>query len=231
MRRAALTLLVVLTALPLLGQSWYDAYNRGVAAVRAKNYAAGAEALQAAIREMPAENGKLRATREFITYLPHMWLGIARVGLNEPDAALAEFRLSEEQGVVQNTPFYGQMRDWMSQAQQQKKHNAENAAAGSKREANAAIGRALTAQTEALNAGADRTDAYRAAQRKLQEAIDGTNRAGTDVRAYTRAGDAAAQARDMFTAAAAEARKAKAARPKVQPPAPKTFEVPFDDRR
>jgi tetratricopeptide (TPR) repeat protein len=229
MRRAALVLLVVVTALPALAQSWYDAYNRGVAAVRAKNYAAGAEALQAAIREVPAENGKLRANREFITYLPHMWLGIARVGLNEPDAALAEFRISEEQGVVQNTPFYGQMREWISQAQQQKKRNAENAAAGSKRDANAAIGRALAAQTDALTAGADRGDAYRAAQRKLQEAIETFNRAGTDVRVYSRAGEAAGQAREMFARAAAEARQAKASRPKPPAPKPKEIEIPFEE--
>lgn len=224
MKRA---LLIVLIAAPALAQSWYDAYNRGVAAVRAKNYAAGAEALQAAIKEIPAENAKLRASREFITYLPHMWLGIARVGLNEPDAALAEFRISEEQGVVQNTPFYAQMRDWIGQAQQQKKKNAENAAAGSKREANTAIGRAIGAQTDALTAGADRSDTYRAAQRKLQEALDAFNRAGTDVAAFNRAGALAAQARELFAGAAEEAKRNKAARPPAQKP--KEVVVPFEE--
>jgi hypothetical protein len=222
-------LLILLVAAPALAQPWYDAYNRGVAAVRAKSYAAGAEALQAAIREIPAENAKLRANREFITYLPHMWLGIARAGLNEPDAALAEFRISEEQGVVQNTPFYSLMRDWASQAQQQKKRNAENAAAGPKRDANAAIGRAIGAQTDALTAGADRSDAYRNAQRKLQEALDAFNRAGMDIRAYNHAGELATQARELFAGAAAEARRQKAARPPapVPKPQPKEVVVPF----
>ncbi|HEY6140933.1 MAG TPA: hypothetical protein VI670_24525, partial [Thermoanaerobaculia bacterium] len=186
MKRALLLLLFVAT--PALAQPWYDAYNRGVAAVRAKNYAVGAEALQAAIREVPQENAKLRATREFITYLPHMWLGIAKVGMNDPDAALAEFRISEEQGVVQNTAFYAQMRTWIAEAQQQKKKLAESAAAGSKRDANGSIGRAVAAQSEALTAGADRSEGYRAGQRKLQEALDTFTRAGTDVAAYNRAG-------------------------------------------
>lgn len=222
-------LLILLIAAPALAQPWYDAYNRGVAAVRAKNYAAGAEALQAAIREIPTENVKLRANREFITYLPHMWLGIARAGLNEPDAALAEFRISEEQGVVQNTPFYALMRDWASQAQQQKKRSAESAASGPKRDANAAIGRAIGAQTDALTAGADRSDAYRNAQRKLQEALDTFNRAGMDIRAYNHAGELATQARELFAGAAAEARRQKAARPPapVPKPQPKEVVVPF----
>ena len=34
-------LLILLVAAPALAQPWYDAYNRGVAAVRAKSYAAG----------------------------------------------------------------------------------------------------------------------------------------------------------------------------------------------
>jgi hypothetical protein len=201
--------------------------------VRSKNYAAGAEALQAAIREVPQENAKLRATREFITYLPHMWLGIAKVGLNDPDAALAEFHTSEEQGVVQNTPFYAQMREWIAQAQQQKKRMAENAAAGSKREANTSIGRAVAAQSEALTAGADRSEGYRAAQRKLQEALDTFTHAGTDVAAYNRAGALAGQARELFVAAAAEAKKNKAARPPapqpVPQPKPKDVVVPFEE--
>ncbi|HKS25436.1 MAG TPA: hypothetical protein VJZ76_21785 [Thermoanaerobaculia bacterium] len=237
MKRAALLLFFL--AAPAFAQSWYDAYNRGVAAVRSKNYAAGAEALQAAIREVPQENAKLRATREFITYLPHMWLGIAKVGLNDPDAALAEFHTSEEQGVVQTTPFYAQMREWIAQAQQQKKKTAENAAAGSKREANTSIGRAVAAQSEALTAGADRGEGYRAAQRKLQEALDTFTHAGTDVAAYNRAGALAVQARELFTAAAAEAKKNKAARPPapvpqpppqpVPQPKPKDVVVPFEE--
>lgn len=221
--KRVLLLFLFLVAAPAFAQSWYDNYNRGVAAVRAKNYAAGAEALQSAIREMPAESAKLRAAKEFITYLPHMWLGIAKVNLNDVDGALAEFHTSEEQGVVQGTPFYAQMKEWAAQAQEQKKHAAQNAAAAPRREANAAIGRAVAAQSDALTAGADRgADSYRNAQRKLQEALDAFNHAGTDVRAYNRARDVAVQARELFAGATEQARREK------KPP-PKEIEIPFED--
>src|SRR5204863_8412847 len=57
-------------------------------------------------------------------------------------------------------------------------------------------------------------------------------KAGTDIHAYKRAADLAAQARDLFAGAAAEAKREKAARPPaVKPqPQPKTIEiaVPFE---
>jgi hypothetical protein len=223
MKRA---LLLILIAAPAFAQSWYDNYNRGVAAVRAKNYAAGAEALQAAIREQPTESAKLRAEKEFITYLPHMWLGIARAGMNEPDAALAEFRIAEEQGVVQGTPFYAQMKSWAAEAQEQKKETAQKAAqkdaVAPRREAQTAIGRAVAAQSDAQIAGAEQGDAYRNGGRKLQEAYDAFNHAGIDVRAYNRARDLAVQARELFAGATEQAK-----REKKPPPPNNEFVVPF----
>ena len=98
-----------------------------------------------------------------------------------------------------------------------------NKSAGdSKREANAAVGQALSAQTDAVAAGADRTDAYRAAQRKLREALDTNAKGGTDIRAYNHAADLAAQARDLFAGAASDAKKEKASRPQR-----KVVEIPF----
>jgi hypothetical protein len=206
MKRVVVLLLV---ALPLFAQPWLDAYRRGVAAVKAKNYAAGAEALQAAIREQPAENA---------TYLPHMWLGIARVNLKEFDAALAELRISEAQGVVQTTPFYAQMRNWVKEAQDQK------AAEEPRKQANAAIGRAMAAQTEALRAGAERSESYRNAQKRLNDAIELSSHADIDVPAYKQALLFANEAQRMFAAAMEEAKKPKdvvvpfAEVPKPKPP-------------
>jgi len=204
MKRALVLLLV---ALPLFAQPWLDAYRRGVAAVKAKNYAAGAEALQAAIREQPAESA---------TYLPHMWLGIARVNLKEFDAALAELRISETQGVVQTTPFYAQMRTWVKEAQDQK------AAVEPRKQANAAIGRAVAAQTEALRAGAERSESYRNAQKRLNDAIDLSNHADIDVPAYKQALLFANEAQRMFAAATEDAKKPKdVVMPFVEEPKPK----------
>src|SRR5438874_7971013 len=76
-----------------------------------------------------------------------------------------------------------------------------------------AVSHAMTTQMDALAAGADRSDNYRAGQHKLQEAMEQFRLGGSDARAYHRASDAANQARDLFASAADDARKAKAARP------------------
>jgi hypothetical protein len=217
--------------LPLLfaaALKWFESYSFGVNAVRAKNYDVAAEALAKSIAEMPAENGSLRAGNQIITYVPHFWLGIAKFNQGDVEAALREWRISEEQGVVQNTQYYAQLRDWVARANVEKQRRAENAASGSKREANAAVAKALSAQMEAVAAGADRSDAYRAAHRKLQEAHDTNAKGGTDIRTFKRAADLAGQAREMFSAAAEEAKKQKAARaaaPPPQRPQPKVIEV------
>ncbi|HKO00045.1 MAG TPA: hypothetical protein VJ032_00025, partial [Thermoanaerobaculia bacterium] len=70
-RIAVIALLVALpVAVPAsAAEKLADNYKRGVDAVRAKNYAAGAELLQKAIAEVPAENGALRVRNEIITYV------------------------------------------------------------------------------------------------------------------------------------------------------------------
>src|ERR1700738_593473 len=131
---------IVLIALPALAaDKWWDYYNRGVTAVRAKSYEAGADALQRSLAEMPAESGSARTRNEIIVYVPHFWLGIAKFNLGDIDAAPREFSTSEEQRSVQSTPYYSQLRDWVARAQQQKQRTLETAAGDSKREANAAV--------------------------------------------------------------------------------------------
>lgn len=229
-RLGVLVVLALAFAGPMsAAEHWWDSYNRGVAAVRAKNYEAASEALQRSLAEMPAENGSARARNEIITYVPHFWLGIAKFNLSDVDGALREWKISEEQGVVQNTPYFAQLRDWQARAQSEKQHRSENAAGESKREANAAVGRAVSAQMDAVAAGADRTDGYRAAQRKLQEAMDANARGGTEIRAYKRVTDLAGQARDLFAGAAEDARKRRASRAPVvaqQAPAPQPVAPP-----
>lgn len=218
MRRASVAAVLLAVALSAsAAEKWWDFYKRGVDAVRAKNYEAGVESLQRCLAEMPNETGAARTRNEVIVYVPHFWLGIARFNLGDVDTALREWKISEDQGAVQATPYYAQLREWVARAQAQKQRNLENAATGSKRDANAAVGRAVSAQMDAVAAGADRGDKYRAAQRKLQEAMDAVASAGTDVRAYRHAAEIAQQARDQFVAAAEEAKQLRAARPAVVP--------------
>lgn len=221
MRRAAVALLVIAIAMPAAAEKWYEAYNKGVNAVRAKNYAAGADLLESAIAQAPMENNAARVDNNIFTYVPHFWLGIAKFNLGEIDNAVREWHTSEEQGAIQNTIYYSQLREWFAQAKEAKQRNAENAAASSKKDANAAVGRAVSAQMDAVSAGGDRSDSYRAAQRKLQEAVETFNKAGVDIHAYKHANDLALQARDLFASAADAARKQRAARPVPQPQQPK----------
>jgi tetratricopeptide (TPR) repeat protein len=232
-RLALIVALIGAIALPLLAappEKWFESYDRGVAAVRSRNYAAAVDALQRAVSEQPTENGALRAGNTIITYVPHFWLGIAKFNLGDIDASMREFKTSEDQGVVQSTQYYTQLREWVARAQAQKKRDAEASASDSKLAADAAISRALSGQMEAVAAGGDRSESYRGAKQKLQEALDQFNHAGTNIAQYKRASETAGQAHDLFIAAAEDAKKAKAARPPVvvkkeTPPPPVTATV------
>ncbi|HEV7427521.1 MAG TPA: hypothetical protein VGQ46_14250 [Thermoanaerobaculia bacterium] len=233
MKRAALLLLLAFPA--IAAEKWLDAYNRGVDLVRAGKYQPGAQALQHAIEEVPEENATARVRDQIFTYTPHFWLGIARLNLGDPDGALREWKISEDQGAVQNTPYYAQLRDLIGRANLQKQRRAEGAAVPAKQEANAAIGRAISAQVDAVTAGGDHSDTYHAAQRKLAEAKDTNANAGIDVRTYKRAADIAEEARSLFVTATDDAKKQRAARPVKAPPvshpkvAPGEVVIPFDD--
>jgi hypothetical protein len=215
MKRLALLLLL---ALPLAAaEKWYEAYDRGVAAVNSRNYKAAAEALQRAVAEMPNEATGLRARNALITYVPHFWLGIAKFNLGDVDGALREWRTSEEQGVLARTDYYARMKDWVARAHVEKQRNAADAASGSKKAADSAISKALEMQLDALSAGGDRAESYLAAQRKLQEARSQFQKGGTDVAAYRAAEQTAQQAKALFSAAAEEGKKIRAARAAVPP--------------
>jgi hypothetical protein len=215
MKRLALLLLL---ALPVAAaEKWYEAYDRGVTAVNARNYKAGAEALQKAVAEMPNEATGLRARNALITYVPHFWLGIAKFNLGDVDGALREWRICEEQGVLARTDYYARMKDWVARAQVEKQRKAADAASGSKKAADSAISKALEMQLDALSAGGDRAESYLAAQRKLQEARSQFQKGGTDVAAYRAAEQTAQQARALFSAAAEEGKKIRAARAAIVP--------------
>jgi hypothetical protein len=234
-KRAILGLLLIVALPAIAAEKWVEAYNRGVSQVRASSFQAGAQSLQQAIQEMPQENAAQRVRDQIFTYTPHFWLGIARLNLDDPDGALREWRTSEEQGAIQNTPYYAQLRDLIGRANSEKQRRAEGAATPAKQEANGAIGRALSAQMDAVTAGGDRSDTYHAAQRKLSEAKDTNAKAGIDVRSYKRATDLAEEARSLFATAADDAKRQRASRP-VRPnplptrkPAPGEVIIPFDD--
>lgn len=179
-----------------------NAYQHGVKAVQAKDYATAIDQLQRAIATAPSEGPN---------YVPHFWLGIARYETHDYDGALRDWKISEEQGVVQGTEYYARMREFAALAQRAKAEAARNAVAEPRKNADVAMSRAMSAQMEAVGAGGDRLDAYRNGKRKLEQALADFNHAGNDAQVYQRAADGANQARELFSAATDEAKRAKAA--------------------
>lgn len=228
MKRAALLLLLVAVPLVAAEDNWYAAYNRGVDAVRGGRYQIGANALQRAIAAMPNEGVNVRYGMTLITYVPHFWLGIAKYNLGDIDGSLREFKTSEDQGVVQSTMYFAQLRDWVARAKTQKQHNSEEAASGSRKRAADAIGRATSAQLDAVGAGGDRSEQYRAAFAKLKQANEDFQSAGTNIGAYNRVSDLAGQAYDLFAAATDAAKVEKAARAQQPKPKPVPVVIPFE---
>lgn len=219
MRRLGLAVLMLVISASALARAekWWDTYARGVAAVRAANYDAAAQALQASIAEMPKEDAAARTKNEIVVYVPHFWLGIAKFNLGDVDGALRELKMSEEQGVVQNTRYYSDLREWLARAQAQKQKSLDAIATDARKVASAATKLAVSAQMDAVSAGGDRSDNYRAGQRKLTESRSVAAGAGSDLKAFKRAADLAAEAQGLFASAADEARKQKAARPAPAP--------------
>lgn len=223
MRRAfALALLLVAAQASAAPEKWWEAYNRGTAAVNARRYADAVSALQVAIAGNPNEGTEIKVGTTIIgSYLPHFWMGIAKYNTGEIDVALREWRISEEQGAVARTPYYSQLKNWIQRGQTEKQRIAEQAATGPRNAAQAAISRAVQSQGDALSAGGDRTESYRDAQRKLQDALARFRQAGTNTSAYESVAQTAEQAAQRFSAAAEEGQKLKAAaaaRPKPLPP-------------
>lgn len=221
MRRVLAILLFASTA--FAAERWWDSYNRGVAAVNGKNYGLAATLLQKAIAENPTEGTAVRAGKSIITYVPHFWLGIAKFNLGDTDGALREWRISEEQGAVARTSYYSAMKDWVARAQREKQNEARDAVSGPRKAAEGAISRAMQIQGDAMSAGGDRTQSYRDAQRKLQEALTQFRKAGNDANVYASVSRTAEQAAKLFSTASEEGKKAKAAaaaRPKPVKPAP-----------
>jgi len=219
MRRALAVMMLLATVSAHAAEKWWDAYKRGVAAISAHNYEAGIEAIQHAVAEMPMESTAARARNETIVYLPHFWIGLAKLNSGDTDGALRELRISEEQGAIQNTENYTRLREAVSRASADKARAAQSGVADVRKAADGAVSKAMSTQMDALAAGADRSDGYRAGQRKLQEAMQQFKSAGGDARAYQHASEAASAASELFASAAEEARRAKAARPATPPPA------------
>ncbi|MHB9001719.1 MAG: hypothetical protein ACYC9N_19640, partial [Thermoanaerobaculia bacterium] len=160
-------------------------------------------------------------------YVPHFWLGVAKANSGDPDGALAEFRTSESMGVIQRTQYWPDLRKWRSHAEGLQAKKASEQSSDSRKEADLAIQKALRGQIQAITAGADRLETFRAAQRKMSDAREQYKVAGNDRKAYQQAATTANGAYDLFVSAAEEAKK-KSGGGKVKPPKPPVAQPPVE---
>ncbi|HEX4954904.1 MAG TPA: hypothetical protein VF017_16055 [Thermoanaerobaculia bacterium] len=109
-RLLAAGLLALIAATPARAD-FLDRYKQGLEAIEKKAWGDAATALRAAIAERPEENDRLPKKLYFKRYLPHFYLGVALAELGDCDGALAAWRESERQGVVQRFEEHKRLKE------------------------------------------------------------------------------------------------------------------------
>jgi hypothetical protein len=197
---------------------WADAYRRGLQASAAENYPEAIEEFQRAIAGRPMEFiDEQHPINGIPIYLPHSFLGAAKIRFGDAEGALAEFKISEQQGVVaQHANYAEQQSRWKVWAIARIK-------------AASALRSATEAQKRAIAAGADHTETYRKAVRALEQATYAyetkTGDEGSYVELYQHAFGYASEGSNLFNAAIAETKTT--ARPmNLRPTNPQTNPQP-----
>jgi len=212
-RFAALSFAVLLiTSNVMAADKWWDYYKRGTAAIARSDWSTVADQMSKSIALKGEEDLAAKARNEILVYVPHFWLGIARFNLGDVEAAIREWDISQAQGVVQKTQYYPDLRSYLVRAQAQKAKGVAALSADARKAAEAALNKAIGSQVEAISGGGDRSETYRMANRRLQEAWDQFNKAGNDSKAYLRAAETAGKSRELFEVAVGEAASRKAAK-------------------
>jgi hypothetical protein len=200
-RPAVLAMLIA--ALALVAQARTDhvrPYLEGLQAVEAGQWTTVALKMSEAIGHQPQETKSLRVRTGVIEYVPHFWLGIAYAHQERWEESLHELKISEQQGVIQGTTHFAQLRSRKSRAESE--IASRSAAAGideARRLADRAVQEAVTAQARATSAGAARLEEFRQANQRLIEAME-IRRQGT-AEGFRRAASRAEEATRMFEAA------------------------------
>ena len=199
MRRFSIFVLVALVGVPLFGQgNWYAPYQSAMTAVEKEQWPVAASELAKAISIEPNENSVALHRNRKVEYLPYYWLGVVRQALGDADAALAAWKKSEEQGQVQKTSRYTDLRRRLSAVESERRQAVGAASSSVRADADRALQDALSAQMAAVGAGADRHADFKSGQQKLQDALKVINGAGTNVSEIERGTGMADEARALF---------------------------------
>jgi hypothetical protein len=211
MRRiVAMALLVVIASSVAVASNdrLLDHYTKALAAHSKGQWREAAYELEQAIAIQREEQLSLPQRRGSVVYIPHFWMGMARLELGQPAEALRSFELSLRQGVIQRTTEFAELRRAMGRAEAEMSSAAE-ALQQAMRAADAAHGKVLTAQMEAVVAGASRRTAFRTAELKMKEAA--ALRARNDLNSLRDATRLNSEAVTLFETAREEELKANAA--------------------
>lgn len=212
-RFAPLSMAILLIASNVTAaDKWWDYYKRGTEAVSRSEWSTVADQMSKSIALKSEEELAAKARRETLIYVPHYWLGTARFNLGDFDGAIREWDISQNQRVVQKTQYYPDLRSYLARAQAQKAKGVAALSADDRKAAESALNEAISSQVAAISGGGDRSETYRLANRRLQEAWAQFNKAGNDPKAYAHAAETAGKSRELFAAAAAEAAKQKVAK-------------------
>jgi len=96
-------------------------YGSGVQDYNKGDYADAIESLQKAIGEEPKSQEKVRIYgMRYEPYLPHFYLGLAKLKSGDCTGALAAFKESIAQGVIQQQEQFAELQSSMSQCESQK---------------------------------------------------------------------------------------------------------------
>ncbi|HSN69435.1 MAG TPA: hypothetical protein VLV48_09330, partial [Thermoanaerobaculia bacterium] len=223
MRKALASILLALAAIAALAApQWVEDYERGLAAIAASDWTKVAIAMQSAAKQNPNEAVTLKLRRRTVVYVPWYWLGVAQLETGDAAGALQSLRTSARQGVIDKTPLYGDFRKALSRAEAASASPRTGRAPAAAATYQNAVKAAVASQGKAMLAGSTRSETYRKATLKLQEARErARSESAEDLAEGTKL---ATQAEEMFRRAAAEqasARKtSKTVRATMQPQMP-----------
>jgi hypothetical protein len=99
-----MTMLTLIVSLFLATGNWFDHYERGVRLIEQGQGTAARTELQAAIAARPKEGLQVAARpRQYIDYLPHLYLAIANQMTGDVEAARKELALAEDGGMAKRS--------------------------------------------------------------------------------------------------------------------------------
>ena len=104
-----LTAVALLSAPAPVSADFRDNYRQGVKAAEAGNWKMVRSQMTTAVKEQPNASLRLPKRLYFRRYIPHYYLGRAHFELGDCASALAAWKISEEQGIVQNFPEHAEL--------------------------------------------------------------------------------------------------------------------------